>query len=262
MLSSPRPSARPVGTAEHEQTSAPQRAVQAGLDFEPAPEAGGAAARSTGGLKKWVPRQGEVVRVLKMGGAPGTVISAPGPAQGGGGGGRKLSVRVGGLTLEMRSSDVAPMNGGGGKQAAAAGGGKRSGGSGGSSSSGGGAAGRQRSSGRAEMAKAKERLRAEGAVAAGSGGQEEQATPGVAIAVQTSRNTIDVRGWLADDAASEVEHAVSLSPPGACLFVVHGLGTGRVRAAVHAALRRSRLVQRFEEQAESLGGCTVVYLRP
>ena len=71
-----------------------------------------------------------------------------------------------------------------------------------------------------------------------------------------------MRGQSSDAAVSEVELALSFAPPGSALFVVTGLGTGRVRAAVWEALKRNRLVQRFEEQAESLGGCTVVYTRP
>ncbi|CAI5997497.1 unnamed protein product [Closterium sp. NIES-64] len=51
-------------------------------------------------------------------------------------------------------------------------------------------------------------------------------------AVQTARNTVDVRGRSAEDALAAVDLAVQSTPAGAVLFIVHGLGTGVLRAAV------------------------------
>ncbi|CAI5486666.1 unnamed protein product [Closterium sp. Naga37s-1] len=45
-------------------------------------------------------------------------------------------------------------------------------------------------------------------------------------AVQTARNTVDVRGRSAEDALAAVDLAVQSTPAGAVLFIVHGLGTG------------------------------------
>lgn len=88
------------------------------------------------------------------------------------------------------------------------------------------------------------------------------ATAGVAL--QTAQNTVDVRGLTADEAEGAVADAVGAAGPGWVLYVVHGVGTGRVRTAVQALLRRGRLAARVasaEEEERSNGGCTVVRLR-
>jgi len=45
------------------------------------------------------------------------------------------------------------------------------------------------------------------------------------------------------------------------LFVVHGQGTGRTRAAVQERLRNHWAVKSFKEDPNSAGGCTVVELK-
>ena len=145
--------------------------AQAGLDWE---EGGSWAAG--GNQKNWAPRQGETVRVLKMGGAPGVVVAAP---QGGGGPGRKVGVRVGALTMEVRLADLAPLAAGGSGPEAAKRGGLQRRNEGGSAASSRGAA-----------AKAKEKLRAEGALVAGGGREQGGGSGGVPVAIQTARNTV------------------------------------------------------------------------
>lgn len=82
-----------------------------------------------------------------------------------------------------------------------------------------------------------------------------------APAIQTRQNTVDVRGESADEAVSIVQDAIGASRSSAVLFVVHGVGTGRVRARVLEFLRKAPRVQRFEQHEGSAGGCTVVYMR-
>lgn len=207
---------------------------------------------STAGSKQpkkgWTPRQGEVVRVVKMGGAPGTVVTVPQ----GQGSSRKVSVRVGSLTMEMRVADLLPMAGGGSAAKAQPAAGARAVG-----------ADREAVASRAEARRAKEKLRAEGVLEAGSQQSDSSSSgPGLAVAIQTTRNTVDVRGKMGDEAVSEVEAALNVARPGSALFVIHGVGTGRVRSAVRDAVKRNKLVLRWEEQAESLGGCTIVYVKP
>jgi DNA mismatch repair protein MutS2 len=79
-------------------------------------------------------------------------------------------------------------------------------------------------------------------------------------AIQTSRNTVDLRGMSAEDARHEVEEAVRRSVSGSVLFVIHGVGTGRVRATVLEALRRDARVTKTEQQEGSNGGCAIVYV--
>lgn len=81
------------------------------------------------------------------------------------------------------------------------------------------------------------------------------------VAIQTSQNTVDVRGESADDAVKIVQDALGTFPPGSILFVVHGVGkTGRVRAAVLEFLRKDARVEKCEQQEGSQGGCAVVYV--
>lgn len=186
---------------------------------------------------QWTPQQGESVRVRKMGGVTGVVQSA-----GGGGGGGRVSVRIGTMTVELRSADLEPATPG---EVEAQERERR----------------RQQDSKPATRA-VRDKRRATGlqqSRSAGGGAANGQASAGVAI--QTSANTADVRGMTTDDAVTTVEMALRNCRPGAVLFVVHGVGTGRVRAGVLAMLKRSSTVARTEEAEASKGGCTVVYVK-
>lgn len=58
-----------------------------------------------------------------------------------------------------------------------------------------------------------------------------------------------------------VEEAIDSCPLGMALAVVHGTGTGRLRAAVQQMLSRHRQVARTEEDQASRGGSTWVTLK-
>lgn len=217
----------------------------------------GEAASSSAAHEGWVPAEGETVRVLKMGGAAGKVVSASGRSGG------KISVRVGALTIELRLSDVAPASGPAVAQQVGAARAGSSAGSGdriiksrrGSSSTVGTSAG--------SLKDAAKQLRARGSLTSSSSGSdaEESFAVGQAVTIQTSRNTVDVRGLPSADAAAEVQAAVLSAPPGDILFVVHGVGRGLVRAAVLAQLKKVSRVRKYEEEEGSKGGCTVVYIK-
>jgi hypothetical protein len=187
----------------------------------------------------WHPTPGEVVRVVRMGGAPGTVVS--GTDRSGG----KVSVRVGAMTVELRLSDIAPLTRGGPGAATAA---QR--------------AVRQRQQQQQQQQQQQggdgtaKRRRPVGAAATSTAAGTTQA-----VAIQTSHNTLDVRGRSSDEAASEVSAALTTAKSGAVFFVVHGLGTGRVKVAVLDMLRRHPRVDKVEEEEGSKGGCTVVYVK-
>ena len=57
----------------------------------------------------------------------------------------------------------------------------------------------------------------------------------------------------AEDARHEVEAAVGAARAGAVLFVIHGVGTGKVRTSVLASLRNNKRVRRTEQQEGSNG---------
>ncbi|KAL0032477.1 hypothetical protein WJX77_002790 [Trebouxia sp. C0004] len=79
------------------------------------------------------------------------------------------------------------------------------------------------------------------------------------VTFQTEANTVDVRGQNSDEALSQVEFGLSSVSASSALFVVHGVGTGKLRSEIHRFLQRSSQVSRFELEKDSGGGCTVVY---
>ncbi|EDX75116.1 MutS2 family protein [Coleofasciculus chthonoplastes PCC 7420] len=81
--------------------------------------------------------------------------------------------------------------------------------------------------------------------------------------IRTEKNTIDLRGSRVADAEVELEQAISKAIASGVLWIIHGKGTGKLRAGVHEFLERHPLVDRFElaKQAEGGSGVTVAYLK-
>jgi len=81
--------------------------------------------------------------------------------------------------------------------------------------------------------------------------------------IRTEKNTIDLRGSRVADAEVELEQAISQAIASGVLWIIHGKGTGKLRAGVHEFLERHPLVDRFElaKQAEGGSGVTVAYLK-
>lgn len=75
-----------------------------------------------------------------------------------------------------------------------------------------------------------------------------------------AENTADLRGMYVSDALDKLEKAMRTCPPDSVLFVVHGLGTGKLRTAVQDRLRSHRTVKHFEYEPSSDRGCTIVEL--
>lgn len=46
----------------------------------------------------------------------------------------------------------------------------------------------------------------------------------------------------ADDLPGVIDEAIAVAPSGTAVFIVHGMGTGRLKAEVHSLLKRSRQV--------------------
>ncbi len=86
-----------------------------------------------------------------------------------------------------------------------------------------------------------------------------QAAP-PAPAIRTSRNTIDLRGMRVAESEAVLEEAIAQGS--GALWIIHGHGTGKLRAGVHDFLKRHPQIQRFEPAAQADGGTgvTVAYL--
>lgn len=84
---------------------------------------------------------------------------------------------------------------------------------------------------------------------------------GAGAQVRTSRNTVDVRGMRVHEAESAVEEVLrSASGP---VWVIHGVGSGRLKRGLRAWLGTVPYVERVcdAEQADGGAGCSVVWLR-
>lgn len=171
----------------------------------------------------WLPNKGDRVQVPSMGGATGEVVDVR-P-------GDSLSVRVGQLTVRVRPGEVLPLQQQHQQQ---------------------GRSGKQtRSSSRPASG------------APGLDASEGNAPAGKPVAVQTAGNTVDVRGMRADKASQAVDDAIAGLSPGLALFVIHGMGTGKLKAAITEMLASHPFVERLEAEQGTEGatnsGCTIVF---
>lgn len=83
------------------------------------------------------------------------------------------------------------------------------------------------------------------------------APPKPAIAVQTSQNTVDLRGKRVGEAESDLEKAIAKATNSGILWIIHGKGTGRLREGVHEFLQSHPQVERFELAPQNEGGTGV-----
>ncbi|MEZ4295630.1 MAG: Smr/MutS family protein [Polyangiaceae bacterium] len=85
------------------------------------------------------------------------------------------------------------------------------------------------------------------------------------VPIQTSENTVDLRGLRAHEATSMAEQFLDrmLGSGRRVAFLIHGHGTGAVREAIRQSMRSSPYVDRSRpgEQREGGDGVTVVWLR-
>lgn len=79
--------------------------------------------------------------------------------------------------------------------------------------------------------------------------------------VQTSKNTVDIRGMRVEEATLHVEMAINGRGSGSVLFVIHGMGTGVLKERVHELLRSHPRIAKFEQESPMNYGCTVAYIK-
>ncbi len=78
---------------------------------------------------------------------------------------------------------------------------------------------------------------------------------------ESKSSRIDLHGLTVDDATAELEKAIDAALRHNCfqIEVIHGIGTGAVKDAVHRYLAKSRHVERFQLDPKN-AGTTWVYL--
>ncbi|KAI3795838.1 hypothetical protein L1987_38498 [Smallanthus sonchifolius] len=80
-------------------------------------------------------------------------------------------------------------------------------------------------------------------------------------AVQTSKNTVDLRGMRVEEASHHLNLAINTTGTGSVLFIIHGMGTGAVKESALQILKKHPRVLKFEQESPTNYGCTVAYIK-
>ncbi|KAI8525509.1 hypothetical protein RHMOL_Rhmol13G0235500 [Rhododendron molle] len=81
-----------------------------------------------------------------------------------------------------------------------------------------------------------------------------------APAVQTSRNTVDLRGMRAEEASHYLNIAISSSESKSVMFIIHGTGMGVIKERTIQILKNHPRITKFEQESPMNFGCTVAYI--
>ncbi|CAG7892839.1 unnamed protein product [Brassica rapa] len=81
------------------------------------------------------------------------------------------------------------------------------------------------------------------------------------VRIQTSKNTLDLRGMRVEEAIYQLDMAVSGRESGSILFIIHGMGTGVIKELVLQRLSKNSRVSRYEQANPMNHGCTVAYIK-
>lgn len=79
--------------------------------------------------------------------------------------------------------------------------------------------------------------------------------------LQTSKNTVDLRGLRVEDASHQLKMAIDSRAPNSVIFVIHGMGTGVVKESALKLLIDHPRVVKFEQESPMNYGCTVAYIK-
>ncbi|CAA7031274.1 unnamed protein product [Microthlaspi erraticum] len=81
------------------------------------------------------------------------------------------------------------------------------------------------------------------------------------VRIQTSKNTVDLRGMRVEEAMYQLDMAISGRDSGSILFIVHGMGMGVIKELVLERLNKHARVLRYEQANPMNHGCTVAYIK-
>lgn len=81
------------------------------------------------------------------------------------------------------------------------------------------------------------------------------------LVLQTSKNTVDLRGMRVEEASHYLNLAISTTGSNSVLFIIHGMGTGVVKESAQQILRKHPRVVKFEQESPTNYGCTVAYIK-
>ncbi|KAL7088946.1 hypothetical protein ACP275_13G159000 [Erythranthe tilingii] len=89
--------------------------------------------------------------------------------------------------------------------------------------------------------------------------KNEEASYGAVV--QTSKNTVDLRGMRVEEATMHVNMAINGRGANSVLFIIHGMGSGVLKEHVLELLDRHPLIAKFEQESPTNYGCTVAYIK-
>ncbi|KAF5955438.1 hypothetical protein HYC85_008294 [Camellia sinensis] len=78
--------------------------------------------------------------------------------------------------------------------------------------------------------------------------------------VQTSKNTVDLRGMRVEEASHFLNAAIGSKGSNSVLFIIHGMGTGVIKECAIEILKNHPRVTKFEQESPMNYGCTVAYI--
>lgn len=81
------------------------------------------------------------------------------------------------------------------------------------------------------------------------------------VRIETSKNTLDLRGMRVEEAMYQLDMAISGRESGSILFIIHGMGTGVIKELVLQRLSKHSRVSRYEQANPMNHGCTVAYIK-
>ncbi|MBA0724152.1 hypothetical protein Golax_020860 [Gossypium laxum] len=79
--------------------------------------------------------------------------------------------------------------------------------------------------------------------------------------IQTSKNTVDLRGMRVEEAEIQLDMAIAARGSNSVLFIVHGMGTGVIKERALEMLRNHPRVMKYEQENPLNYGCTVAYIK-
>ncbi|KAJ4975318.1 hypothetical protein NE237_000424 [Protea cynaroides] len=79
--------------------------------------------------------------------------------------------------------------------------------------------------------------------------------------VQTSKNTVDLRGMRVDEASHHLNMAIDASRSRTVLFIIHGMGTGVIKEQTLEILSKHPRIAKFEQESPMNYGCTIAYIK-
>ncbi|XP_008225081.1 PREDICTED: endonuclease MutS2 [Prunus mume] len=79
--------------------------------------------------------------------------------------------------------------------------------------------------------------------------------------IQTSKNTVDLRGMRVEEASDLLDLVISARQSQSVLFVIHGMGTGVVKERALEILKNHPRVAKYEQESPMNYGCTVAYIK-